>query len=314
MAESVSKDFSNEQLGTPEDQLFWPEKANNIDRLKINIVEFVPISKSGLGATKGLSNVQGQTAVFDTPGGPGREKKTFNTILLPVPEGVTYTDSPSWNEMGIGAMGKLAGQLAGDAANGADIGPTLTKMAQGGMAPLLLNQISKVSGLTSLAESITQSAGGVALNPYTEQIFKGISMRNFSYSWKLVPRNEREQIKINNIIKALRFYSLPNYTSSAGLQEDPNSPTELTGLSDRWLTVPKIFQLSWVYGSDTQIKSLPKIKPCVLKGVTVNYTPDGVWATHRTSQLGPAPVSYNLSLEFSETEIITGKDVRVGGY
>ena len=313
MAESVSKDFSKEQLGVSNDQLYWPEKPNNIDMLKINIVEFVPISKSGLGATKGLSNVQNQSSVFDTPGGQARPKKTFNTILLPVPEGVTYTDSPSWNEMGIGAMGKLAGTLAAQAAAGGDIGGTLTKMAQGGMAPLLLNQISKVSGLTSLADSITQSAGGVALNPYTEQIFKGISMRNFSYSWKLVPRNEREQTRINSIIKALRFYSLPNYTSSAGLQEDPSNPTELTGLNDRWLTVPKIFQLSWVYGGNTRINSLPQIKPCVLKSVTVNYTPDGVWATHRTSELGPAPVSYNLSLEFSETEIITGKDVQ-GGY
>jgi hypothetical protein len=98
-----------------------------------------------------------------------------------------------------------------------------------------------------------------------------------------------------------------------------NTPT--LQLSDRWLTVPNIFQLNWIQaGTSTRIQSLPKIKPCVLKSVSVNYTPDNVWATHintsSTGLSGPAPIAYDLNLNFAETEIITSKDVlnQAGGY
>lgn len=328
---TVAKSYSS-TTSFAKNQLYWPTQVTSkLDMLKIDIVRFVPISKSGLVTNtstsasptstssgtssttassptfnvESLSNVQGQNTA-----------EYLNTVLLPIPEGVTYSDQPQWSEEQIGAMGKLAGSLAKSAAGGnaEEVGRQLSALAQAGMGPYVLQQIEKFGGPS--AQAITQGAGGVILNPYTEQIFKGIGMRNFSFQWKLVPRNSAEQYRIHQIIKALRYYSLPDYTKSSGIAEqDAQGKTNETfaGLSDRWLTVPNIFKLKWVYQSpETEIQSLPKIKPCVLKNITVNYTPDGVWASHITNgaQLpGPAPVAYNLQLEFSETEIVTSSDV-----
>ena len=73
--------------------------------------------------------------------------------------------------------------------------------------------------------------------------------------------------------------------------------------TERWLTVPKLFNIKWKVGS-SEIKSLPKLKKCVCRSITVEYTPDNVWATHMDDN-GPAPVAYNLTASFGETEIIT---------
>ena len=78
------------------------------------------------------------------------------------------------------------------------------------------------------------------------------------------------------------------------------------------MTVPNIYKLRWL-SEGAEIKSLPKIKPCVLKNIQVSYTPDNVWATHlKDGRSNPYPVAYNLNLSFGEVEIITGSDVSKG--
>lgn len=292
------------------DNLYWPFEVGNYDMLKIEAYQFVPISSLPSNETSNsLSNIQSK--------GP---KTSLATILLPVPESINYTDALSWGETNVGAISKVLGKAASAAAGGdtEKLTASLQTAAAAGMGPLVLKKLSEVTGAN--AESITAGAGGVVLNPYKEQVFSGIGMRNFNFTWKLVPRNSAEQVRIHNIIKALRYYSLPKYSGNSGLV-DSDDPLG-AGLEDRWLTVPNTFSLKWQYASGVPIQSLPNIKPCVLKNVTVNYTPDGVWATHMTNSQsglsGPAPVAYNLTLDFSETEIITADDVLTnkseGGY
>ena len=48
-------------------------------------------------------------------------------------------------------------------------------------------------------------------------------------------------------------------------------------------------------------KFLPKIHNCVCTNVSTNYTPEGFWVAMRDGR----PVSYNLSLSFTETQKIT---------
>ena len=166
------------------------------------------------------------------------------------------------------------------------------QLAQAGSIDMLLKAISATGADPN---AVTQNVNGKIANPYVEQVFNGIGMRQFDFSWKLVPRSEGEQENIHNLIKKLREHALP----------------EISG--KRWLEVPEIFNLRWM-NSGRQIESLPKIKPCVLKSVQVQYTPDNVWATHyKGGRADPYPVAYNLSLSFGETAIITSKDV-VKGY
>jgi len=325
---AVTKEYNTNAFGTDK-ELYWPDAKEMFDMLKINILEYVPISKSGLaGGTEiaSLSNVQSATQVTTLTDGKltQRARNTLSTVLLPVPNDIKFDDQLSWSTDNAGIVGKLAPALAASAAaDGQNVGQTLSQLAAGGIPEVLLNQLKNVPGAPG-PELLTQGVGGKILNPYVEQVFKGIAVREFNFSWKLVPRNAREQSRIHNIIKTLRYYSLPNYSSSGGFNQDSSTPQQSSTtarLSDRWLTVPNIFELHWMQaGTNTSIQSLPKIKPCVLKSVSVNYTPDNVWATHintaSTGLSGPSPVAYDLNLNFAETEIITADDVlnQNGGY
>lgn len=326
MSTTVSKNYNTNafQPGADED-LYWPDVKDMHDMLKINIFEYLPISQSGIGSGSEynkITNIQSPEnfSVSSSTTANKRQRSKLSTVLLPVPNDINYTDQLQWDNERLGIIGKMAPALArGALTNASQIGADLSKMAANGTPEFLLQKITEVSKLSG--ESLTQGINGVILNPYQEQIFKGLGMRDFNFSWKLVPRNSSEQSRIHRIIKALRYYSLPNYTSRLGASDGVDTTIPTNNLQDRWLTVPNVFELNWVRAGTQNviIESLPKIKPCVLKSITVNYTPDNVWATHMANAnglSGPAPIAYDVSINFTETEIITASEVlkENGGY
>lgn len=286
--------------------LMWPANLTDaFDYLQLDIKEFVKssdvIAQSDTGSA-GPTN-------YDSNTGPGffftniqsrGSGNTLKTILLPVPDNLQYTDNPSWNDQDVGVLGKTLpsmakGLLSGDAAGATT---AIQQAAGAGKIGAILEALGPLKNVT------TQGLKGKIANPYKEQVFEGIGMRQFDFSWKLVPRSKSEQVKIQEIIKTIRENALPNFSAGeAGQRVDL--------ASDRWLTVPKTFTLSFKY-KGKNIDSLPRIKPCVCKNVQVSYTPDNVWATHMLTDSDPAPVAYNLTLSFGETEIITGTDVNSG--
>ena len=320
---TVNKGYTSTAVKS--DGLYWPDKNEMFDMLQIDITQYVPIASTNLGSTSPfVTNVQ-SADVFDLVNNkrsatPARSK-TLAKVLLPVPNDINYNDQLSWSSENIGMLGKMLPSLAGSVINDpGNVANKISTMAGAGTAEFILNAIKNIPGAPP-AEALTSGIGGKVLNPYVEQIFKGIAMREFNFSWKLVPRNASEQSRIHNIIKTLRYYSLPNYSGSGPVQnqgaQDPAIYQVITKLEDRWLTVPNIFNLKWKQaGTETSIQSLPKIKPCVLKNIQVNYTPENVWATHintsGTGLSGPAPVAYEITMAFAETEIITANDVVAG--
>ena len=309
---TASKTYSASSK-TPK-SLMWPANLVDVyDYMQIDIVEFkpnntgqvtdaqldlnfttpstgAPLDSFGTLVDNFIPSLIGGVSVGTTVG-------TLGTIFLPVPEDVSYADAPQWNDQPIGVMGKFGAAAASAAMGGGEdaMGNLTTKLqdlASTGSIDMLLKAISAAGADPN---AVTQNVNGKIANPYVEQVFNGIGMRQFDFSWKLVPRSEGEQENIHNLIKKLREHALP----------------EISG--KRCLEVPEIFNLRWM-NSGRQIESLPKIKPCVLKSVQVQYTPDNVWATHyKGGRADPYPVAYNLSLSFGETAIITSKDV-VKGY
>ena len=61
-------------------------------------------------------------------------------------------------------------------------------------------------------------------------------------------------------------------------------------------------------GSFIKNESIPSIYNCVCTNVTTNYTPEGFWVALRDGR----PVSYTLSLAFTETKKITQEDIEEG--
>ena len=321
---TVNKGYTSNAIKSGD--LYWPDKKEMFDMLQIKITEYVPIANTNTSTSStnpNISNIQSADVfeiIDNKRSTTGYRPKPLATILLPVPNDINYSDQLDWSSDKLGIVGKMLPGLAGAAVNNpGNIGDMISKMAGAGTPEFVLSAIKNIPGAPP-AEALTGGIGGKILNPYVEQIFKGIAMREFNFSWKLVPRNKSEQTNIHNIIKTLRYYSLPNYSGTGPVQGTTAPGTEqfeqLNKLQDRWLTVPNIFNLTWRQaGTETSIQSLPKIKPCVLKNIQVNYTPENVWATHLTSGTelsGPAPVAYEVTMTFAETEIITANDVLNG--
>ena len=140
-----------------------------------------------------------------------------------------------------------------------------------------------------------QMAGRFTQNPFEEQLFNGIGFREFQFDFAFVPRNETEGMQIAEIIKMFRLNSRPNFVNGF--------------MGQGLYTFPNEFAIEFMKndggGSFVRNKSLPKIYNCVCTNVQTNYTPEGFWTSLRDG----TPVSYGLTLAFTETKKITQEDV-----
>ena len=321
----------NNKSSSDSGQKMWPDNlVNAFDHLQIDVETF------SAQKVRGQSRASNSRSVVRAVGSGGRilnspsitqasdwltsyRSSIDDTVLLPVPDDIQYKDGPKWEGKDIGILGRFAPEVAQQIGGGdsASITDSVQKFAQVGKVSLIKSMIKK---LGADPNAVTQNINGKIANPYTEQVFGGIGLRDFNFSWKLVPRNKSEQRSIERIIRYLRRAALPDTSDTFGqsgflsdLGGENNSLFNSATSTDRWLTVPNLFNLRWKQGGDgNEISSLPKLKKCICTNIDVNYTPDNVWATHIDGSNQPAPVAIQLSIGFGETEIIKSSDVGAG--
>lgn len=207
------------------------------------------------------------------------------------------------------------------------------------------------------ASQLSAISQGKIFNPYMEQIFEAPGFRDHNFSFKMVARNEEEAKTIKSIITFFKKNMLPTlegYTpaelKSAGQTQeqlkasDANKATDkasqaaqaaatnaftqqinqLNQQSNRWLTVPNRFDISFqrlgsgggVVSSSGNNLNLYRFKTCVLKSCQVNYVPDGQYVavdpSFNWNAAGLPVPAVQIDLSFSETEIITSADAAAG--
>ena len=338
---TASKSYNNADAAGGD--LYWPANiADSFDYIEMEVLQFSQRNILGRDQGRRFSNqVQSTTIPQPTAGSngslvsPNTPSTNFNPtvtgltakgkILLPIPDNVSVTDGPQWSDQSVGPIGRFGAQAIQEAMAKNQDG-TIDAIQMGAEAL----KVDVVKGMLSKIgvdpNALAQNVAGKIANPYLQQVFQGVGLRQFDFNWKLVPRNEREQRSIQRIIRALRQNILPNYSDnfseknaalgnilSPDLVRKTKDGEESIGKRpqvDRWLTVPNIFNLRWKY-QGSEIDSLPKLKQCVCKNISVQYTPDGVWAT-RMMNGKPQPIAYNLTLSFGEMSIITGANVSEG--
>ena len=318
----------NNRSSSDSGQKMWPDNlVNAYDHLQIDVETFSAQKVRGQGRaanSRSVVRASGSRGTGQTFTGTGSNRvESFtsyrssidDTVLLPVPDDIQYKDGPKWEGKDIGILGRFAPEVAQQIGGGdsAAITDSIQTFARVGKVGLIKSMIKK---LGADPNAVTQNINGKIANPYTEQVFSGIQLRGFNFNWKLVPRNRAEQRAIERIIRYLRRAALPDTSESfgsSGFLSDLGGQDFGGSATDRWLTVPNLFNLRWKQGGDgSEISSLPKIKKCICTNIDVNYTPDNVWATHLDGSNRPAPVAIQLSIGFGETEIIKSSDVGAG--
>ena len=255
----------------------------NQDVLKINMVKYVP-RKPGGGITGG-------TSIGFEPK-RSEEYTILGSVFLPIPSGITDTNSV---QFGSENMNPVQAELAALALTGITQGGSaaaeqtvgLLKNIQGNKDPVKTGIAAFFAGAASGtgAQLLTRATGAV-LNPNMELLFQAPTLRPFSFTFKLSARSGPEA---NEIIKIIRFFK-----QGMAVQRTP---------SNLFLKTPHTFKLEYQHKNSPH-QYLNKFKECALQSFTVDYAPEGSYATFTDGKM----VSYQITMQFQELEPIFNDD------
>ena len=235
----------------------------------------------------GKSRIQSTSSGINAGG--GRHTRVVDSIILYTPAGLktTYTVSHSGKETGI--LGDIAG--LGSSKNPLEAAARLGEIgAKVGVAV--------VDGITQMAQlgdfkATLQKLTGKAFNNNLEMVFEGVPMREFSFEFEFVPKNRKELDSARKIISLFKFHMHPEL----GYSND--------------FVVPSQFQITYMY-IDKQNTYIPRISKCVCTKLDLQHGDESVFSTFAGDELGAAPIYTKMSLNFSETEIMTKQKIAEG--
>ena len=267
--EKTRNDFPG--AGGPSGALTYPLtlKDSKQDKMQFNMIKYLPsgLDSSGFGV--------GQRS--------DQDKDIIGRVFLPIPGGITDTTGASWGE---GEMSPVQIGLAQIALQGIEGGLT-------GAADATKNILGKIGDnapdvKTAVATAIAQDAAGVqglltrttgaVLNPNLELLFQKPTLRPFDFTFKMSARSAEEA---DQIIKIIRFFK--------------QGMAPIRSASNLFIKSPHTFQIRYIHDGDDH-PFLNRFKECALKNMTVNYTPEGNYATFRDGKM----ISYQITMSFQE--------------
>jgi len=199
--------------------------------------------------------------------------------------------------VGEGIKGGVATQVLGGMASKLN----LEQFGESVLPTEAVAQILGAAGIETSAEAILARKEGVVPNSNLELLFSGPTLRQFGFVYKLSPRSDSEATIVNQI---LRFFK-----QGMAARKQSSAAGGLNGGRSYFLGTPNVFRLQYRTSDNEAIKGINRIKTCALTGTSVNYTPEGAFASYEKGQ----PVSILLSLNFQELEPIYDTDYKQQG-
>ena len=298
---------NTEDIGTTETTGAEDENANNAKsgtRNSFNALLVYPTTlrqdnQDTIWFTMMEYKAKGVTNNAKSFGGGERDsnRKSIGKVCLPIPGGINDSNNTQWQsgEMNAGQMALASIALK-----------TITDGFKEGMNEVE-TQLSNISGnrndvgeaiATQIAGAATgdqkalmQRSSGQVMNPNMEMLFSGPQIRDFSFTFNFTARNATEGKTILQIIRFFKQGMAPIKTKS-----------------NLFLKSPHTFKLEYKNGNKTH-KALNRFKECALKTCSLQYTPDGNYATFEDGIM----TKYQMSLAFSELEPIFNSDYSENG-
>lgn len=269
----------------------YPEDIANTkqDVIKFTMLKYEPRKIAKAGSLQGgdLGGLEDRSTT---------NRNILGSVILPIPSGISETNACDWGSESMnpgelllanvalqsitGGLQKGAGVLGAAAAGAA--GPSNTEV-KAAATSFFAEQAAGVRGLLS-------RTGGAIFNPNLELLFNAPSLRPFSFTFKMSARSDKEA---KQIIKIIRFFK-------QGMSPQKSD-------SNLFLRAPHTFKVQYLYrpkGSDADHPFIGAIKECALQSFTVNYTPEGQYATFYDGVL----VSYEIQMQFTELEPVFNED------
>ena len=134
----------------------------------------------------------------------------------------------------------------------------------------------------------------VAINPNLRTKFNGVSIREFTFQFKLIPKSPRESVAIKDLIKFFRFHAYP--------EEIPSGRAFSIALD-----YPNLFKIRLLSNVGGRFKNIgTPIKYCYLRTISTVYNPT-------TPVLHPdgSPTEVDLNLSFTEYKPLSRYDIMI---
>ena len=215
------------------------------------------------------------------------DKRAKGSVTLPVPANISDTNAVEWGADSMNAIQAALSNVGMAFLTGRDAAGEITKTASGVAANK--DDLKKALG-AAVVEAATGSSGGSLLtrttgnimNPNMELLFKKPTLRPFEFTFKLAPRSQKEAKAVIGIIRTFK-----------------QSMAVIRSESNLFLKTPHTYKLQYKHrGSEHAY--LNKFKECALMNMSVNYTPDGNYATYEDGVM----TAYEMRLSFTEIEPI----------
>jgi hypothetical protein len=209
-------------------------------------------------------------------------------FALPLPKGIRESFSIDIGQEAQGLAGGIAdaAQLYLASPNGAGRTQALTNAATALVYGQLVQAAESIGGST-----IAQAVGAVP-NPHIQALFSGVPLRQHRFEWTFAPRNANESQQLMDLLKAMKAYALPSYSS----------------LGTAALAYPFLCQPELKIAGTAQ---LIKFQPCLIESIELNYSPQGIPAFFEGTS---HPAFIEVSISMLETQIQTSRDYgREGG-
>ena len=290
------------------------------DHMKISRYRYLRADTNLSKPGNRLAKRNGAVVRTDRKGDSTLGGQPLGSIFLPMPK-VTDVNGVAWGKSELNASGLLAMNSANVAdqilsLNGRTPSGTQVNRAQqdaqdeankenkagggtsGGGVGLFQaagNQVNTTIASLITGQELDQDTylarkGGHVLNPNAEMLFQGPSIRDFSFSFTMVARSQKEGDEIRKIIRFLKLGMAPKFRNTA------------------FLANPDVFELQYKNGTgvDDILKTVNRFSPSglALTSLAVDYAPDGYWAAYRDSQ----PVAVKMDLSFTELRPIYESD------
>ena len=262
---------------------------------------------AGYGSTSGASAIETQNirkveeaqktenknagkGIFTLKRAPTKRLSTAIALYMPTTVDVTY--NAGYEEKEIGRLAG-AGVAAFDAFKGGGINAAVDAVAK--KLPEMVDEsiFDAIDGIAPGAKAIMFAKSGKVVSNRMELIFSGVGKRSFSYTFKFLPRSQKESKDVKSIVEKFKYHMLPK------VEGDPGS--------SRTFVTPDTFDIEyrWV-GNSNHNPYLNKISTCVLENMSVKYGGSVGYQAFEPDEAGDTPpVETEISLQFKELEIIT---------
>jgi hypothetical protein len=248
----------------------------------------------------------------------------IGTVILPIPAGISDSNSVQWgpdniNDLSVAAaslvnkdpfLQGLGSLITGAGANLGGVDPASARKIQfllqfagaGGLdnpmiRPAVVSKILSSVGFDVSPETILSRGFGIVPNSNMELLFSGPQLRGFTFVYKMTPRSQTEA---KNVRKILRFFK-------QGMAPRKINRGGVAGGRSLFLSTPNVFKLNYKTHTNQSIKGLNKFKICALTNFGVQYAPDG-WASYEDPTAPGQPVSVVMTMQFAELEPVYAND------